>query len=71
MIRFAGKKLLFLRDIADLAISEIRTQIGAHPEPLNYPEDIEELEKMIAALQRLQARIDRSMARESATPRRA
>jgi hypothetical protein len=50
-------------EILEYAKEGVQTRIGVHPAPNEYPEDIEELEAVLAEIER---RIARAKAREQA-----
>jgi hypothetical protein len=57
-MQFTGRNLQTVRDALAGAIAHVSTEIGLHPEPLNYPEDIEELEAERTRYEALLTRID-------------
>jgi len=57
-MQFTGHNLQTVRDALAGAIAHANHEIGLHPEPLAYPEDIEALEQEIARYDRLLARVD-------------
>jgi hypothetical protein len=57
-MQFTGRNLRILRDALTGAIAHTNHEIGLHPMPLAYPEDIEALEAECARYERLLARVD-------------
>lgn len=57
-MKFTGKNLELVRSSLDLALMEIHNQIATCPDVRAHAEDIQELEKERAAIQRLIDRID-------------
>lgn len=57
-MQFTGRNLQTIRDALAGAIANANHEIGLHPEPLNFPEDIEDLEQEIARYDHLLARVD-------------
>jgi len=62
---FTGKNLQLVRDAIDGAIANIGYHIGSCPDVFEYAEDIEMYEQEKLKLERLMARIDRALARET------
>lgn len=63
-MQFTGRNLQTIRDALADAIANVNMRIGLHPEPLNYPEDIEELEAERTKYELHLARIDRAIQEE-------
>lgn len=66
MMTFQGAGLDRLRRAVACAIENIQDQLGSHPDPMRYPDDIDELEQEQYEFTRLLARIDKAIAKESA-----
>jgi hypothetical protein len=60
-MQFTGRNLQTIRDALAGAIADANHEIGLHPEPLAYPEDIEALEQEIARYDRLLVRVDQAI----------
>jgi Tat protein secretion system quality control protein TatD with DNase activity len=60
-MQFTGRNLQTVSNALAAAISYCHTEIGLHPEPLNYPEDIEELEAERAKFDHLKALVDQAI----------
>jgi Tat protein secretion system quality control protein TatD with DNase activity len=63
-MQFTGRNLQTVRDALADAIANVHMRIGLHPEPLNYPEDIEELEAERTKYEALLARVDQVIQEE-------
>ncbi len=66
-MQFTGRNLEVIYSAVVAAIAHHNTEIGLHPAPLEYPEDIEELEAEVAILQKMQTRILTSMGHTECT----
>ena len=59
-MRYTKEQHALIREALDWAIQNRRDEIGQHPAPLEYPDDIEELEEQIEHLQSLIYMIDKT-----------
>jgi hypothetical protein len=57
-MQFTGRNLQTVRDALAGAIAHVNNEIGLHPEPLNYPEDIEDLDAERTRYEALLTRVD-------------
>lgn len=57
-MQFTGRNLELVREAIGFALTGIKTEIGCHPAPLEFEEDIEAMEKLRDELIALAARID-------------
>ncbi len=59
-MRYTKEQHTLIREALGWAIQNRRDEIGQHPAPLEYPDDIEELEVQIGQLQFLAYLIDKT-----------
>lgn len=60
-MQFTGKNLELLSEALEYAISGINLEIGVHPDPVNYEDEIDELEETRERIKKMKARIDRGL----------
>ena len=63
-MQFTGKRLRMLRGIVARAISDVGNDIGLHPAPNDYPDDIEDWEEERQEYQKLLAKIDEAILKD-------
>ncbi len=63
-MQFTGRNLQTIRDALTDAIAHVNNEIGLHPMPIEYPEDIEELEAQRTEYELHLARVDRAIQEE-------
>ena len=59
-MRYTKEQHALIREALGWAIENRRDEIGRHPAPLEYPDDIEELEAQIGQIQFLIYQIDKT-----------
>ena len=59
-MRYTKEQHALIREALGWAIENRRDEIGQHPAPLEYPDDIEELETQIGQIQFLIYQIDKT-----------
>lgn len=57
-MQFTGQRLALIRQALEWAVENREDEIGRHPAPLKYPDDIEQLEEDIEQLRYLIHAID-------------
>lgn len=62
---FTGNNLQLVRRGIDLALSEIKNQIATCPDVFEFSDELDDLDDETLVFQRLLARIDRAIARET------
>jgi hypothetical protein len=60
-MQFTGRNLQTVHDALAGAIAHVNNEIGLHPEPLAWPEDIEELEVERTKYEALLVRVDQAI----------
>jgi hypothetical protein len=61
---FSGKNLQRLRDAVARAIANVHYEIGSHPAPCEYEDELQELENEQARYERLLDRLDSAIEKE-------
>jgi hypothetical protein len=69
-MEFSGRNLQMVRDALNDAIAHLNTEIGLHPEPNKYPDDIDMFEGKIEQYEALLVRVKSALYREEQRQRR-
>jgi hypothetical protein len=60
-MQFTGNNLYWLRCMLERAANNVSDEIGSHPAPLDYPDDIDDLEAEHAKIVEKILKIDREL----------